>query len=122
MPSDSSFLEAQRSLDEFRQRRTDGDLVIRLRSPGIFTDDYGRPAREPSPHNLERALGVPARVVRSWTRWEQSGGWHAASGLPKHQELIVSAGSTFRIHPERPVNDAALRTIASKGLDRKSVV
>ena len=98
------------------QRRTDGDLVIRLRSPGIFTDDYGRPAREPSPHNLERALGVPARVVRSWTRWEQSGGWHAASGLPKHQELIVSAGSTFRIHPERPVNDAALRTIASKGL------
>jgi CRISPR-associated protein Csx10 len=98
------------------QRRPDGDLVIRLRSPGIFTDDYGRPARVPSAHELERALGVPARVVRSWTRWEQSGGWHAASGLPKHQELTVSAGSTFLIHPERVVDDAALRSLAARGL------
>lgn len=100
------------------QRRPDGDLVVRLRSPGIFTDDYGRPAREPSPHELERALGVPARVVpeRSWTRWEQSGGWHAASGLPKHQELTVAAGSTFQIHPERSVDDTALGTLAARGL------
>lgn len=100
------------------QRRDDGDLVIRLRSPGIFTDDYGRPAREPSPHELERALGVPARVVpeRSWTRWEQSGGWHAASGLPKHQELTVAAGSTFQIHPERAVDDTVLRHLAARGL------
>jgi CRISPR-associated protein Csx10 len=98
------------------QRRPDGDLVIRLRSPGIFTDDYGRPAREPSPHELERALGVSAHVVRSWTRWEQSGGWHAASGLPKHQELTVAAGSTFLVHPERPVDGTALRNLAASGL------
>jgi CRISPR-associated protein Csx10 len=98
------------------QRRPDGDLVIRLRSPGVFTDDHGRPAREPSPRELERALGVPARVVRSWTRWEQAGGWHAASGLPKHQELTVSAGSTFQVHPERRVDDTALRTLAARGL------
>lgn len=98
------------------QRRPDGDLVIRLRSPGIFTDDYGRPARVPSPAELEAALGVPARVVKSWTRWEQSGGWHAASGLPKPQELTVSAGSTFVIHPERAVDDSALRQLASRGL------
>lgn len=98
------------------QRRPDGDLVIRLRSPGIFTDDYGRPVRQPVPHDLERALGVPARVVRSWTRWEQAGGWHAASGLPKHQELTVAAGSTFLIHPERVVDDTALRNLAARGL------
>jgi len=99
------------------QRRPDDDLVIRLRSPGIFTDDYGRPARQPSPHELERALdGVPARVVRGWTRWEEAGGWHAASGLPKPQELTVSAGSTFIIHPERPVPDAALSHLAQRGL------
>jgi CRISPR-associated protein Csx10 len=98
------------------ERRPDGDLVIRLRSPGIFTDDYGRPAREPSPHELERALGVPAQVVRSWTRWEEAGGWHAASGLPKPQELTVCAGSTFIIHPERTVSDAALSHLALRGL------
>lgn len=98
------------------QRRTDGDLVIRLRSPGIFTDDHGRPVREPSPHELERALGVPARIVRGWTRWEQSGGWHAASGLPKHQELTVAAGSTFQIRPERVVDDSALSKLAARGL------
>lgn len=99
------------------QRRPDGDLVIRLRSPGIFTDDYGRPARIPSPAELRAALGgVPARVVRSWTRWEQAGGWHAASGLPKPQELTVSAGSTYVIHPERTLADSALRALESRGL------
>lgn len=98
------------------QRRADGDLVIRLRSPGVFTDDYGRPARAPSPCELERALGVPARVVRSWTRWEQAGGWHAASGLPKHEELSVSAGSTFQVHPERAVDDSALLNLAARGV------
>jgi CRISPR-associated protein Csx10 len=72
--------------------------------------------RAPSPAELETALGVPARVVKSWTRWEQAGGWHAASGLPKHQELTVSAGSTFVIHPERPVDDSALASLAARGL------
>ena len=43
-------------------------------------------------------------------------GWHAASGLPKHQELTVSAGSTFQIHPERVVDDSALRDLAVRGL------
>jgi CRISPR-associated protein Csx10 len=98
------------------QRRPDGMLVVRLRSPGIFTDAYGRPASHPSPADLEHALGVPARVVESWTRWEQAGGWHAASGLPKPQELAVSAGSTFLIHPERAVDDSALANLGAWGL------
>ena len=98
------------------QRRPDGDLVIRLRSPGIFTDDFGRPAREPSPPELLDVLGVPAHVVKSWIRWEQAGGWHAASGLPKPQELTVAAGSTFLIHPERTVDDSALENLGAQGL------
>jgi CRISPR-associated protein Csx10 len=98
------------------QRRPDGMLVVRLRSPGIFTDACGRPARHPSAEELEDALGVPARVVKSWTRWEQAGGWHAASGLPKPQELAVCAGSTFLIHPERAVDDSALANLGARGL------
>jgi CRISPR-associated protein Csx10 len=98
------------------QRRPDGMLVVRLRSPGIFTDAYGRPASHPSAADLEDVLGVPARVMKSWTRWEQAGGWHAASGLPKPQELTVSAGSTFLIHPERAVDDSALANLGARGL------
>ncbi|MGH3283640.1 MAG: hypothetical protein ACRDPD_02955, partial [Streptosporangiaceae bacterium] len=73
------------------QRRRDGMLVVRLRSPGIFTDEYGRPSRDPSGEELTEALGgVGASVVQRWTRWEQTGGWHVASGLPKQQELTVA--------------------------------
>lgn len=98
------------------QRRPDGMLVVRLRSPGIFVDAHGRPATHPSADDLEDALGVPATVAKSWTRWEQAGGWHAASGLPKPQELAVCAGSTFLIHPERTVDDSALTRLGARGL------
>ena len=98
------------------RRQTDGMLVVRLRSPGIFVDAHGRPANHPSAAELHDALGVPARVVKSWTRWEQAGGWHAASGLPKPQEMVVSAGSTFIIYPERTVDDSALASLGARGL------
>lgn len=96
--------------------RPDGTIVVRLRSPGIFTDDHGRPSRDPSPAELTKALGVPARVVKRWTRWEQAGGWHVASGLPKPQELTVAAGSTYVIYTERMVSDSALAAFSSRGL------
>lgn len=57
-----------------------------------------------------------SRVVKSWARWEQAGGWHAASGLPKPQELTVTAGSPFLIHPERTVDDSALQRLGARGL------
>jgi len=104
------------------ERRPDGRLVIRLRTPAIFTDDYGRPTREPSPSALHAALGIPARVVNRWTRWDQTGGWHAASGLPKPQELTVAAGSTYLIqiqiqdHPERERVDTSLAKLGAQGL------
>jgi CRISPR-associated protein Csx10 len=98
------------------QRRPDGTLIVRLRSPAIFTDDHGRPSREPSAHELQDALGVPARVTRGWTRWEESGGWHVASGLPKPQELTVAAGSTYLISAERALPDSALARLSARGL------
>jgi CRISPR-associated protein Csx10 len=102
------------------QRRPDGKLVIRLRTPAIFTDDYGRPTREPSPSALHAALGVPARVVTRWTRWDQTGGWHAASGLPKPQELTVAAGSTYLIqiqdHSERGRGFISPAKLGAEGL------
>jgi CRISPR-associated protein Csx10 len=98
------------------QRRDDGMLVIRLRSPGIFTDSCGRPGRTPDPAELTEILGTPTRVVQAWTRWQQAGGWHVASGLPKPTELAVTPGSTYLISTERAVSDDALNELARRGL------
>jgi CRISPR-associated protein Csx10 len=91
-------------------------FVIRLRSPGIFTDPCGRPAREPSDEELSDILQVPARVRRSWTRWQEVGGWHIASGLPKPSELAVLAGSTFIIETERAPGLRAVEALARRGV------
>lgn len=91
-------------------------LVLRLRSPGIFTDELGRPRPEPGRAELSQVLGVAARVERRWTRWQEAGGWHVASGLPKPAELAVAAGSAFLIKTERPVAAAALSALAERGV------
>ncbi len=98
------------------QRRADGLLVLRLRSPGIFTDDHGRPLRDPGPAELAEVLGCPARVVRRWIRWHGVGGWHMASGLPKPAELAVAPGSTYLIETQQPVTDDALTALGRRGL------
>jgi hypothetical protein len=98
------------------QRLGEQTLVVRLRSPGIFTDLYGRPSQDPDPAELSEVLRVPARVVRRWTRWQQAGGWHVASGLPKPAEVAVVAGSTYIISAERAVADAALDELGRRGL------
>jgi hypothetical protein len=77
-------------------------LVLRLRSPGIFTDPQGRPSRDPDPSELTEVLGTPARVVRRWTRWQQAGGWHIASGLPKPSELAVASARRTSFLPNGP--------------------
>ena len=98
------------------ERLDDGRLVIRLRSPGIFTDDQGRPSRDPNAAELDEVLGCQARVVRRWARWETVGGWHVASGLPKPAELAVAAGSTYLIEPSGPVPGDALAELGRRGL------
>lgn len=98
------------------ERRPDGLLILRLSSPGIFVDQQGRPSRDPAPEELERLLGVPARVVRRWARWQQAGGWHIASGLPKPTELAVAPGSTYLISSEQPVADQTLTALGQHGV------
>ncbi|HET9894382.1 MAG TPA: type III-B CRISPR module-associated Cmr3 family protein [Streptosporangiaceae bacterium] len=98
------------------ERRPEGRLIIRLRSPGIFVDDHGRPAADPNPAELESVLGCPATVVKRWTRWQAISGWHIASGLPKPADLAVATGSTYLIEPASAVSDSALGELGRRGL------
>ena len=97
-------------------RRDDGMLVLRLRSPGIFVDNQGRPRLDPDPGELEDVLGCPARAVRRWARWQHAGGWHVASGLPKPVELAAAPGSTYLLQTEREVPDDRLAELGRRGI------
>ena len=73
--------------------RDDTRLVIRLASPAVFVDAAGRPSLEPDP-----VLDLDgATVERRWARPATWSGWHAASRLPKPDEVCAIAGSTYRI-------------------------
>ncbi|MCL3836879.1 hypothetical protein [Aeromicrobium duanguangcaii] len=78
----------------------DGILVLRLVSDAIFVDTEGFPTRLPDLNQIAGVLQLkPDQLTlqRSWTRWNQVGGHHAASSLPKHMESTATAGSTYRI-------------------------
>jgi CRISPR-associated protein Csx10 len=70
-----------------------GSLVVRLTSPGVFVDAAGRPRLDPDPH-----LDLGGAVVEhKWARPQIWSGWHAASGLPKPEEVCAVPGSTYRL-------------------------
>lgn len=103
-----------------RQRK----LVLRLTSPAVLVDELGRPSRDPSPWELRQALGEETvrRVGRRWVRWGTVGGWHIASGLPKPDETIVEAGSTYVVEvnvppggPDRELDDR-VRALLLRGI------
>lgn len=99
--------------------RTAGGVILRLASPAVFVDDYGRPSLTPNAADLSDQLGVQCRIVRSWTRWHDVGGWHAASGLPKPTELAASAGSTYVLEPcpgAGSITDEALERLGREGV------
>ena len=98
------------------QVRPDGRVVVRLVSPAVFVDDYGRPARVPDAAELATWFDADATLIRQWTRWEHVGGWHAASGLPKPTETVVSAGSTYLVDVADPVNKDTLRRLWTRGV------
>lgn len=96
---------------------TDGTAVIlRLASPGIFVDKAGLPASAPSGIELHRALGVDIVSVVGWMRWGEVAGWHAAAGLAKPTERVVTAGSTYRVECDRAPSREALRALRIRGL------
>lgn len=92
------------------------DVLLRLASPGVFVDDFGLPRNFPTHAELSEALGVHVLDVRPWARWEEVGGWHVASGLPKPTERAVSAGSTYRVRCAEQPSEAARRRIMARGI------
>lgn len=98
------------------ERLSDHRLVLRLRSPGVFVDEQGRPSQDPNSEELHRVLGVETTVERRWTRWMTIAGWHIASQLPKPAELAVAAGSTYVLSAAKPVDDSRLAELMSRGL------
>jgi len=83
-----------------------GPLTVRLTSPGVFVDLAGRPRLDPDPR-----LDLGGAVVeRKWARPVTWSGWHAASALPKPEEVCAVAGSTYRLAgPPALLGDLAQR-------------
>jgi CRISPR-associated protein Csx10 len=88
-----------------------GPLVIRLSSPGIFVDAAGRPSLAPDPDlDLDGA-----KVARAWARPVTWSGWHAASGLPKPEELCAVPGSTYQLDGPPPLLRGLAERLARDG-------
>lgn len=80
--------------------REDGLALVRLTSPGVFLDYFGRPTMDMPLGEVETILGLPTgnlSISKSWVRPTTVGGWHAASGLPKPTDWACSAGSTWLV-------------------------
>jgi len=84
----------------------DGHLIIRLTGPAVFVDAAARPSLGPDP-----SLDLNgATVARSWVRPATWAGWHAASRLPKPEELCAAVGSTYKLSgPPEILHDLAER-------------
>ncbi|MCP2170354.1 type III-B CRISPR module-associated Cmr3 family protein [Goodfellowiella coeruleoviolacea] len=91
-------------------------LVLRLLSPAVFVDKAGRPSSQPDEHVLTELLGVTATVAHSWIRWDRVGGWHAAADLPKPEEHVIAAGSTYKLKLEGDPDPAALQRLRDHGV------
>lgn len=93
------------------------EIILRLASPAVFCDDFGFPTDQPDLVELTEVLGVDVfKVTGAWTRWDEVGGWHAASGLPKPVERAVAAGSTYRIRCAEAPSLASRRALAARGI------
>ncbi|ASU77597.1 hypothetical protein CDG81_03915 [Actinopolyspora erythraea] len=93
------------------------EVVLRLAAPGAFVDEFGMPSATPDPEELSEQLGVSqVEIIDSWTRWEEAGGWHAASGLPKPVERVVAAGSTYRVKCVELPTETARRRLMARGI------
>ena len=55
-------------------------------------------------------------VTGRWTRWGEAAGWHAAAGLAKPTERVVTAESTYRIQCDPAPPAEALRALRVRGL------
>jgi CRISPR-associated protein Csx10 len=92
-------------------------LVLRLTSPAIFVDDYGRATDQPDRAHLQHLLGIEVPApARSWTRRELTGGWHAATRLPKPDDYAASAGCVYEYHLREDPGSQALARLVDHGV------
>lgn len=101
--------------------RQDGLVCVRLVSPAIFVDSATRPSLDFPLTDMAALLGCEhVDLLHQWRRPVRIGGWHAASGLPKPQEIAVAAGSTVVLRPSAPVPAEVLGAteLAGVGLRR----
>jgi CRISPR-associated protein Csx10 len=105
------------------ERVRPGELVLRLGQPGIFVDEYGRPADAPSSEQLSSLLGTAAHVDRRrmWMRWANVTGWHVASGFPKPAESAAARGSTYVVVCDGEPSNAAVRELCSRGMGLRRI-
>lgn len=92
-------------------------LVLRLTSPAVFVDEYGRAADQPDRTHLQDLLGVEVPApARTWTRRELTGGWHAATRLPKPDDYTASAGCVYEYRLREDPAPDALRRLVEHGV------
>lgn len=96
--------------------REDNVVILRFVSPAVFVDQSGRPVKGPGSTEIEEVLGVAVLGIVGWSRWGTVGGWHAASGLPKPEETVAVAGSTYAVRLASRPDAAALEALARRGL------
>lgn len=90
-------------------------IVLRTLSPAFLLDEAGRPSLDVAAEL--RRLGYRGSVERVWTRpvTEGTGGFHAASRLPKAAEVGLAAGTTAVLAPT-PGDTAALERLLERGI------
>jgi CRISPR-associated protein Csx10 len=94
-------------------------LILRLHSPAIFLDPYGRSRTSPDPVDLAHRLGVDhVDVVHPsrWVRTDTVAGWHQASNLPKPTEHVATAGSVYLVDCDRTPDPTTLAALARDGI------
>lgn len=106
-PEDQPWL-----LPEKREER----LVVRLCSPGVFVDRAGRPVDTPDIGLITKLLGTEVRDIEKWTRRDRIGGWHAAADLPKPEDHVVTAGSTYVLTLRDEPDPAKVENLLDQGL------
>lgn len=76
-------------------------LRVQLLTPGVYVDDFGRPANRPSETDLRWSLQLDdtttVNVERAFTRWTVIGGWHTKTNRPKPEDPAVVAHSCLHL-------------------------
>jgi CRISPR-associated protein Csx10 len=97
----------------------EGDLVVlRMLSPTFLLDPAGRPSLDKTGLEAElRRLGFAGTVERVWLRpiTDGTGGFHAASRLPKPADTGLAAGTTAVLRPADG-DTSVLAALAKRGL------